>query len=101
MTDNSETKNESPTAKSATGGIIDNTLRIARLKLLLIASKVATSSNTTKVKYSEHDSRTESLFRFYKYLDKLRGKAKPWLDKNRWICNHLSFKGLKEATVSL
>jgi len=96
-----QSKNSSPATKSNTAEIADNTLRIARLKLLLIASKVAKTGNTTKVKYSVYDSRTDSLFRFYKYLDKLRGKAKPWLDKNRWLCSHLSFKGLKQATVPL
>lgn len=101
MSDKSQSRNGSPAAKSATGEIVDNTLRIARLKLLLIASKVAKTGNRTKVKYSEHDSRTESLFQFYRYLDRLRGKVRPWLDKNRWFCNHLSFKGFKQAAVSL
>ncbi len=38
-------------------GIMNNTLRIARLKLLYIAAKVVIDSNVDKVKYSIHDAR--------------------------------------------
>ena len=37
-------------------GIMDNTIRIARLKLLYLAAKVVTNSNVDKVKYSIHDT---------------------------------------------
>lgn len=69
--------------------IKDNTIRVGRLKLLLIAAKIAKSSNATKIKYSIHDSRVEGIFKFYKYLDIVRNKVKPWLDSERWECKHM------------
>ena len=42
---------------SALKGIMSNTVRIARLKLLFIAAKVVKDGNRDKVKYSIHDSR--------------------------------------------
>jgi hypothetical protein len=78
--------------------IVANKIRIARLKLLLIASKIATSNNTTKVKYSEHDARTEGLFEFYRKMDRLRQQIRPWLDQARWQCKHLvRLKQINEA----
>lgn len=59
-------------------GIKTNTVRIARLRLLLIAAKVVLASNRDKVRYSIHDSRTPSLFSFMKYLDQKRSEPKPW-----------------------
>lgn len=70
--------------------IIDDTIRIARLKLLYIAAKITDHSNTNVVKYSQHDSRVSGLFRFMSYLDKLRNQARPWLYRPRWECRHLS-----------
>jgi len=61
-------------------GIMDNTIRIARLKVLLIAAKIRVHSGTSKVTYSRHDSRAAGFFRFLAYLDKLRKKIRPWLD---------------------
>ena len=49
--------------------VIDNTIRIARLKLLFIAAKITVHSNTHEVKYSQHDSRVSGLFQFMRYLD--------------------------------
>ena len=63
-------------------GIKDNTLRIARLKLLLIAVKVVTAGNRDKVKYSIHDSRTPALIKFYKFLDQKRSAKKAWRNSN-------------------
>jgi hypothetical protein len=65
--------------------IATNTIRIARLKLLIIAAKVVENSNRVKVKYSIQDTRTPYMIRFLKYLDKLRMTLKPWE-------NHLSMK---------
>jgi len=59
-------------------GIKTNTVRIARLRLLMIAAKVVTSSNRDKVRYSVQDSRTPALMSFLKYLDEKRSQAKPW-----------------------
>jgi len=43
-------------------GIQDNTIWIARLKLLLIAAKITMHAKTTEVKYSQHDSRVPGCF---------------------------------------
>ena len=75
-------KTESPTEKSEQhhgfSGIETNTVRIARLRLLMIAAKVVMSSNIDKVRYSIQDSRTPALMSFLKYLDKKRSQPKPW-----------------------
>jgi len=60
-------------------GIKTNTVRIARLRLLMIAAKVVTASNRDKVRYSIQDSRTPALMSFIKYLDEERSQAKPWV----------------------
>jgi hypothetical protein len=75
-------------------GIMDNTIRIARLKLLLIAAKIRAHSGTSTVKYSRHDSRAEGFFRFLTYLDKLREQTRPWLDGSRWPCRHVAVLGI-------
>jgi len=59
-------------------GIKTNTVRIARLRLLMIAAKVVTASNRDKVRYSVQDSRTPALMSFLKYLDEKRSQARPW-----------------------
>ena len=59
-------------------GIRDNTVRIARLRLLMISAKVVTAANRHKVRYSVQDSRTPGLFAFLKYLDIKRAQPKPW-----------------------
>ena len=65
-------------------GIKDNTLKIARLKLLYIAAKVVIDSNVDKVKYSIHDVRTSGMLYFLKFLDKARQKARPWEEGSSW-----------------
>jgi hypothetical protein len=59
-------------------GIETNTVRSARLRLLMIAAKVVTDSNKDKVRYSVQDSRTPALMTFLKYLDKKRSQPKSW-----------------------
>lgn len=59
-------------------GIKTNTVRIARLRLLMIAAKVVMASNRDKVRYSIHDSRTPALVSFLKYLDLRRAEPNPW-----------------------
>jgi len=76
-------------------GIVENKIRIARLKLLFIAAKVSGHGNTHKVKYSQHDSRVAGLFGFMEYLDKRRGQARPWLGVNGWLCKHLPILKIK------
>jgi hypothetical protein len=50
-------------------GIAQNTLRIARLVLLLIAAKIVYSANRVKVRYSIHDTRVGAFFDFLGHLD--------------------------------
>lgn len=44
------------------------TVRIARLRLLMVAGKVVTASNRDKVHYLIHDSRTPALISFLKFI---------------------------------
>ena len=65
-------------------GIMNNTVRIARLKLLFIAAKVVKDGNRNKIKYSIHDARTPSMFYLLQFLDKARSRPKPWLENSSW-----------------
>ncbi len=65
--------------RHALKGIETNTVRIARLRLLMIAAKVVTASNRDKVRYSIKDSRTPALMSFLKYLDEKRLQVKSWV----------------------
>ena len=53
--------------------IAQNTLRIARLVLLLIAAKIVYNANRVKVRYSIHDTRVPAFFDFLHHLDHYRG----------------------------
>ena len=66
-------------------GLQNNQIRIARLKLLLIAAKVVYHSKD-QVKYSIQDSRTPGLMRFLNFLDKARSRARPWIGGTQWPC---------------
>jgi len=68
------------------GGIQDNTIRIARLKILLIAAKLAFHNNRDHVKFSVYDTRTPPMLRFMRFLDAARVKGRPWLDNPLWRC---------------
>ena len=59
-------------------GVMTNTIRVARLRLLFIAAKVVKDSNRDKVKYSIHDARTPPMMKFLKFLDAVRSKPRPW-----------------------
>lgn len=67
-------------------GVMNNTIRIARLKLLFIAGKLVSHGNGHKVKYSIHDSRTPALMHFLNSLDKARSKVRPWIQGSLWPC---------------
>jgi hypothetical protein len=69
---------------SALKGIMSNTVRIARLKLLFIAAKVVKDGNRDKVKYSIHDTRTPEMFSLLRFLDKTRSTPKPWHQNGMW-----------------
>ena len=65
-------------------GIMNNTVRIARLKLLFIAAKVVKDANRDKVKYSIHDARTPAMFYLLQFLDKARSRPRPWHHGSIW-----------------
>ena len=73
--------------KPALQGLMNNQIRIARLKLLLIAAKVVYHSKD-KVKYSVHDARTPGLMHFLNHLDKARSKVRPWVEGKLWPCRY-------------
>ena len=73
------------TAPDGFEDIRDNTIRIARLKLLYIAAKTPFHNNRTTVKYSVHDMRTPALMRLLNFLDEARSKARAWLS-GAWQC---------------
>ena len=80
-------KDQSDAAEERSGvlkGIVENTIRIARLKLLFIAAKVVKDENRDKVKYSIHDVRTPAILHFLKFLDKARSKPRPWFEGGIW-----------------
>jgi hypothetical protein len=72
------------TGNAGLKGIMTNTVRIARLKLLFIAAKVVSAGNRDKVKYSIHDSRTPAMLHFLDFLDKARSAPKPWHEAGVW-----------------
>lgn len=63
--------------------IIDNTIRIARLKILFVPAKVVNHADKITLKYSSHDTRTEGIIDFLEYLDKRRSEKIMWKDDNR------------------
>ena len=65
-------------------GIMNNTVRIARLKLLFIAAKVVKDGNRDKIKYSIHDSRTPEMLHLLKFLDNARSNPRPWHKEFIW-----------------
>ena len=82
-----EVKPEPPASVSAgLSGVMDNTIRIARLKLLFIAGKLVSHANRYRLKYSIHDSLTLGLMHFLDFLDKARSKVRPWLEGSLWPC---------------
>ena len=56
-------------------GIADNTVRIARFKLLFIAAKVVKDGNRDKVKYSIHDARTPAMLYFLEFFRQTRARS--------------------------
>jgi nitroreductase len=81
--------NTSDTVHAAHDGlqcIMDNTIRIARLKLLLIAAKLVFHDNRERVRFSIYDTRTPPMLSFLKFLDTARSKVRPWVDGSLWAC---------------
>ncbi len=65
-------------------GLMNNTVRIARLKFLFIAAKLVKDGNRDKVKYSIHDARTPEMLYFLKFLDNARLSPRPWHGRSIW-----------------
>jgi hypothetical protein len=65
-------------------GIMTNTVRIARLKLLFIAAKVVNHNNRDTIKYSIHDSRTPDMIHLLKFLDIALNSPRPWHKQFIW-----------------
>jgi hypothetical protein len=83
----SQSKVQSDSTEERSGvlkGIVDNTIRVARLKLLFIAAKVVKDENRDKVRYSIHDARTPAMIHFLKFLDKIRSQPRPWHQTGLW-----------------
>ncbi|MBW1696565.1 MAG: hypothetical protein JRK26_07190 [Deltaproteobacteria bacterium] len=83
----SQSKDQPDSAEARSGvlkGIMENTIRIALLKLLFIAAEVVKDGNVDKVKYSIHDARTPAMIHFLKFLDKLRSRPWPWHQAGIW-----------------
>jgi hypothetical protein len=53
----------------------DNTIRIARLKMLFVAAKIRFHGNRDEVRYSMHEQRSAGLIDFLHYLDRRRKEA--------------------------
>lgn len=70
-------RDEECQARHPFAGIVQNTLRIARLVLLLIAAKIVHSANQLKVRYSIHDARVPPYFDLLEYLDQNRKASTP------------------------
>jgi Transposase DDE domain group 1 len=75
---------KSSSSGSSLKGIMTNTVRIARLKLLFIAAKVVNHGGRDKVRYSIHDSRTPEMLYLLKFIDKQRCSPRPWHQQSVW-----------------
>jgi hypothetical protein len=57
--------------------VVDQTVRLARLKMLYIAAKISSHANREHVYYSIHDSRSAQVITFLDYLDRRRAESIP------------------------
>lgn len=57
--------------------VVDQTIRLARLKMLYMAAKVATHANRPKILYSIHDTRSDQTIKFIEFLDQKRAEPPP------------------------
>lgn len=77
---------EKETAVAETGQVperievVDQTVRLSRLKMLYVAAKISQHSNRAKVYYSIHESRASGIINFLDYLDRRRAEKIPKLD---------------------
>jgi hypothetical protein len=85
ITNKVDTSDTVRSAQSSLQGLVENQIKTARLRLLLIAAKVVRHSGD-QVKYSIHDTRTPALMHFLNFMDKARSKVRPWLEGSLWPC---------------
>ena len=62
--------------------VVDQTVRLSRLKMLCVAAKISQHSNRAKVYYSIHESRASGIIDFLDYLDRRRAERIPKLKPN-------------------
>ncbi len=60
--------------------VVDQTVRLSRLKMLYVAAKISRHGNRDKVYYSIHESRASGIINFLDYLDRRRAEKIPELD---------------------
>ena len=60
--------------------IVDQTVRLSRLKMLCVAAKISQHSNRAKVYYSIHESRASDIINFLGHLDRRRAEKIPKLE---------------------
>jgi len=60
--------------------VVDQTVRLSRLKMLYVAAKISQHSNRAKVYYSIHESRASGIINFLDYLDRRRAEKIPKLE---------------------
>lgn len=65
-------------------GVMDNTMRIARMRLLLKAAKLVFHDNREKVRFSIHDTRTPAMMNFLKSFVAARSNVRPRVEGNLW-----------------
>lgn len=72
-----DAKTETPQSKihGYNGPLAGNTIRLARLKLLLIAGKLTRHAKKTVIKYSDRDGRTPMLLSLLQFLDYKRNEV--------------------------
>ena len=58
--------------------MVDQTVRLTRLKMLFVAAKISHHSNRDKVYYSIHESRSSGIIDLLDYLDRRRVEKIPW-----------------------
>jgi len=58
--------------------VVDETVRLTRLKMLFVAAKISHHSNRDKIYYSIHESRSSGIIDFLDYLDRRRAEKIPW-----------------------
>jgi hypothetical protein len=57
--------------------VVDQTVRLSRLKMLYVAAKISQHSNRATVYYSIHESRASGIIKFLDYLDRRRAGKIP------------------------